>query len=67
MKYTTKKQKIDFLLELIIKGNAGTADELSNRLCMHKRTLYRYINELRELNYKISYCRLRKTYYLISE
>lgn len=67
MRFNDKKQKLDYLLELIAKGNTGTVEVLYIRLFVQKRSLYRYINDLRELGYEISYCRLRKTYYLINE
>lgn len=64
MRFVDKKQKMDYLLELIRKECTGCSEELSNNLCISKRTLHRYIQDLRELGYSISYCHQRTTYYL---
>ncbi len=67
MKFTDKKQQLDYLLELIEKGNTGTADGLCKRICVSKRTLERYMSELREIGFRISFCSQRRTYYLVKK
>ena len=65
MNFIDKKQKIDYLLELIQKGNTGTASDLAERLSVSKRTLTRLLQNLRELGRQISFCSQRRTYYFI--
>ena len=67
MKFTDKKQKLDFLLNLIINENTGNADELSKHICVSLPTLNRYVADLRELGYEIEYSRCRQTYFLIKK
>ncbi len=65
MRFNDKKQKIDYLIQLIEKEETGSVLALSNRLCVCKRTLFRYMDELRESGYLIGYCKIRKSYYFI--
>ena len=67
MKFIDKKQKLDYIMELIEKEKTGTADDLRKRICVSLPTLYRYISDLRALGYPIGYCTQRKTYYLICD
>ncbi len=65
MDYITKTQKLDYLLNLIQSGEGNTAEFLCEKICTSKRTLYRFIGDLKRLGHKISYCTSRRTYYLI--
>lgn len=65
MQFLTKNQKLELLLSLIKQENTGNANQLSNRLCVAKPTIEKYLALLREDGYKISYCTQRKTYYFI--
>jgi predicted DNA-binding transcriptional regulator YafY len=65
MKFTDKKQKLDYLLELIQKEKTGSAEDLCKQIFVSKATLKRYIQDLREMGYPISYCLHRRTYYII--
>lgn len=65
MTYVAKKQKHDYLLELIQAGNTGSADKLCARICVSRATLKRYLQDLRQLNYIIRYCNKTQTYYLV--
>lgn len=67
MKFIDKKQKLDYLLELIQNENTGNAEKLRMNICVSPRTLFRYIDELREMGYQISFCLQRDTYYLIND
>jgi len=64
MRFIDKKQKLDYLIELINNQSTGNAESLSQRICVSKRTLYRYIEDLKAMDYKISYCFTRNTYYM---
>ena len=67
MKFIDKKQKLDFLLNLIINENTGNADELSKHKCVSLPALNRYVADLRELGQEIEYSRCRQTYFLIKK
>ena len=67
MKFTDKKQKLDFLLNLITNENTGNADELSKHICVSLPTLNRYMADLRELGHEIEYSRTHRSYFLIKK
>ena len=67
MNFIDKKHKLDYLLEMITKGEAGTAEQLASHICVSKPTLMRYLEDLRQLGYEIGYCSRRRCYYLIKE
>jgi predicted DNA-binding transcriptional regulator YafY len=67
MPFDDKKQKLDRLLKLIKTGNAGDTKELCDTIFVSRRTLQRYIDELRKQGYLISFCTKRKSYYLICD
>jgi predicted DNA-binding transcriptional regulator YafY len=67
MKFTVKKEKLDYMLAIIKQECTGTAEEFSQRIFVSKRTLLRYIDDLREMGYPIGYCSHRNTYYLIEK
>ena len=66
MNFLAKKKKLDYLLLLIQNGEGISADYLSERSCTSKRTLYRWISDLKQMGYNIGYCAVRRSYYLIS-
>lgn len=66
MIFTEKKQKLDYILYLIEKEGDASASRLSERICVSKRTLYRYIVDLRELGHNIGYCAVRRSYCMIT-
>lgn len=66
-KFKDKKDKLDFLLELITEARTGNADKLSKRICVSKRTLFRYIDDLRAMGYEVSYCLQRETYHFMEK
>jgi predicted DNA-binding transcriptional regulator YafY len=67
MKFDSTKKKFDYLLELISNECTGNADDLCEKIFVSPRTLFRYLDCLREMGYQISYCLQRKTYYLIQD
>ena len=67
MKFIDKKEKIDYLLKLIQNESTGNVRDLSDRIHVSTRTLFRYIDYLRNIGYQISYCLRRETYYLIQD
>ncbi|MFN8134375.1 MAG: HTH domain-containing protein [Bacteroidales bacterium] len=67
MNFIDKKQKLDYLLELIKKERTGKADSLAASIYVSVPTLNRYISNLRELGYRIEYSRTQQTYFLLED
>jgi predicted DNA-binding transcriptional regulator YafY len=67
MRFVDKKEKLDFLLEIIKKEHTGNAEDLCVHIYVSKRTLLRYISDLRNMGNHIGFCIQRNTYYLIRE
>lgn len=57
-------RKLFYLAELLEQGNTGTACVLAKRLVVSRRTVFRYLDELRLYGADIDYCQIKKTYFL---
>lgn len=55
-------QKFQALCQLIALKATGTPKELARRLCISESTLYRLLDELKELGAKIKYNSIEKHY-----
>ncbi|KAF5042884.1 hypothetical protein DSECCO2_508040 [anaerobic digester metagenome] len=66
MNYINKKEKLEYLIELMNKGNCGNAAQLAGRLGVSERTLKNYLSTLREMGYKVIYDQSAKTYLLLN-
>ncbi len=55
---------LQFLIEC---GNTGTAEELAQKLCVSRRTLFNYFDVLKNQGLNIKYSRFRNTYYFIED
>jgi DeoR/GlpR family transcriptional regulator of sugar metabolism len=62
MRFNDKKEKLDYLSNLLIKKKTGNTKVLSNKLCVSPRTIRRRLDELREQGYQISFCTQRSSY-----
>lgn len=67
MSYCSKTKALESLLEKIIAGNTGPAEDLSKRIFVTVPTFHRYLLELRELGHEIEYSRSRQSYILIKK
>jgi len=67
MRFIDKKQKLDYLIELIEKEDTGTADKLCSKICVSKSTLKRCLNDLRESGYQVVFHPIRNTYCFINK
>jgi len=65
MRFVDKKQKLDYLLEIIKNESTGSACKLAKCICVSLPTFNRYLADLRALGYEIEYSRTRQTYLLI--
>jgi transposase len=57
MDYITYAERLDYLLELINKGQAYSPKEIALKFSCTEKTIRNMINRLRENGEKISYCR----------
>jgi predicted DNA-binding transcriptional regulator YafY len=53
-------ERIDLLIRL---KATGIAKEYAQKLCISRRTLFRWLDYLRETGKPVKYCRYRKAYY----
>ncbi len=65
MAFIDKKSKLEYLIELIRTGRGGSTHELSEKICVSRRTLFRYLDLLRTMDYHIVYCTRSEKYYLV--
>ncbi len=63
MEFLQKMQVIDRVDGLIKLKSTGTADDLSRRLCVSRRTVYNILELMRSMGAPIEYCQIRRTYY----
>jgi len=63
MSYIDFLEKRETLKRLIESEKTGTAEELATNLCFSRRTLFNYLDLLKEEGMDIKFCRHRKTYY----
>ena len=63
MKYIEKKERLDYLLELLKKERCNTLKEISIKFEASQRTAKRMIFIMRDMGYRISYSRFSKKYF----
>ncbi len=64
MTYTERKQKQNYLLELIQNGRLFSLETVAVNFNCSKRTVERMLNDLRKEGYHIKYCRVQQKYFL---
>ncbi|QDH79118.1 HTH domain-containing protein [Echinicola soli] len=64
MRFIERKEKLDYLLELIEKGRCISLSQVANNFEVSRRTVKRMIAELRDQGYKISYCKVSMRFFL---
>lgn len=63
MRFIEKLKVIERVDGLIRRKATGTADELSTKLGVSRRTVYEIINLMKEMDAPINYCPNRKSFY----
>ena len=63
MEFLQKIRVIERVDGLIKLKSTGTADDLSRRLCVSRRSVYNIIELMRSMGAPIEYCQIRRTYY----
>jgi len=64
MTYLERKQKLNYLLELIDKGRCLSLRQIAYKFECSERTVKRLLANLREEGYKVRYCPSIKKFYL---
>lgn len=64
MKFTERKKKLDYLLEMIEKGRCFSLKQVAEKYGCSERTVRRMITELKEDGYDIHYCRVLRKFYI---
>lgn len=64
MSYSDYFEKLFYLVDLLNQRNAGSPDVLAKKLNVSRRTIFRYLDELRMKGADISFSKKEKTYFL---
>ena len=67
MRFIERKEKLEYLLEMIQKGRCLSISQISDKFGVSKRTAKRMISYLREEGYEILYCRVNSKFYINKE
>ena len=67
MTFKEKKDKMNYLLDLIQRGRLHSLEQTAVHFCCSKRTIERMISDLRGEGYAIHYCRVKRRYILKME
>lgn len=63
MKNLKTLERLQQLHQRILQENTGTPKQLANYMSISERSLYRLVEQLKDLNATIGYNRVRNTYY----
>lgn len=63
MEFIKKIEAIERVDGLIKLKSTGTANDLSKRLCVSRRSVYNILELMRNMGAPIEYCQIRRTYY----
>jgi len=63
MNFLERKEKLDYLLEMIEKERLISLKQAAEKFECSKRTIKRMISDLRNMGYDITYCKRRKRFY----
>jgi predicted DNA-binding transcriptional regulator YafY len=66
MNYIHKKERLEYLLELIEKGKCFSVMQVSLKFNCSGKTVERMIEELRYMGHEIIYCRKSNKYKLLN-
>ena len=63
MKFIERKEKQNYLLELIEKGRCISLQQIAIKFECSERTVKRMLSELRDEGHKIKYCKYLKKFF----
>ncbi len=64
MDYFNKFKRLEYLLEIIEKGQALSPTILANKFNCSEKTIRRMINDLRMIGHDVSFCRKKMIYFI---
>jgi len=64
MSYSNYLKKISWLIQLLKQEKTGPSDVLAQKIGVSRRTIFRYMDELRLNGAEICYSRSKGTFYL---
>ena len=64
MKFYEYQEKLNRIQELAEKKATGSPKELAIRMNMSERTLFRFVQNIKEQGIPMEYCRKTNTYYI---
>jgi len=64
MRFLERKKRMDYLLEMIEKGRCMSLDQVASNFKCSKRTVKRFISDLREECHVIAYSKQSKRFFL---
>lgn len=63
MNFVERKERLDYLLEMIEKGQCISTSQIAEKYEYNERTIRRMISELRDLGHDIKYCKSNRKFY----
>ncbi|PCI96535.1 MAG: hypothetical protein COB15_09795 [Flavobacteriales bacterium] len=66
MNFIERKKRLDYLLEMIEKGQCISTNQLADKFNCSTRTIERMVNELRNEGINVKYCSTSKKYRITS-
>jgi predicted DNA-binding transcriptional regulator YafY len=64
MNYLTYTERLNYMLEMIEKGQLLSLKQASEKFGCSQRTIIRMLNTLREQGHDISYCKVARKYFV---
>jgi len=64
MDHLTYAKRLNYLLELVEKGNLSSPQQVANQFECSEKTVRNMINDLRSMGHPVKYCRSRYQYFL---
>lgn len=62
MNFRERKQRLDYLLEMVEKGQCISLMQIAEKFNCSESTVKRMITELRDEGYNIKYCKLNRKF-----
>ncbi|MEL6863544.1 MAG: HTH domain-containing protein [Bacteroidota bacterium] len=63
MSFIKQLETIRRIDALIQRKSTGTPEQLAQKMSVSRASIYRYINDLKNLGAPVAYCRSRQSYY----
>lgn len=67
MSYSNYLVKMEYLIHLLKQENTGTADCLAKKMSISRRTLFRFLDELKLRGANIKYSKIKRSYFFAND